>query len=283
MYYNYTPDRNTDNETIYTLDATQLLTYSYLPSDDPNFIANNENLLAGLYNMKLPASIFNQIGIYTIYLVPKTVPTVIIDCSVLSSLPNINGIVLDSNQLPANLIANNALQGYRVEYINTDGTKLRNVSRYVVSSNKVVPVSENIGSTTQRATRYVFNDSGSLLFLQLTPSSASDVKPNTQPFIGTVGQTILLTNTFFTPITVEIEMVANNLQTLCNFVMGNELKDDQNGIETHYDDGNNITNQYNLFQIKDLVSDVPLYEVRQKRTNIDTSEDFNAVVGSVGG
>jgi hypothetical protein len=279
VYYNYTPSRDVVNNIIYPLNSLEVLSYNYLP--DTEQISGNENLLEGLYNLRLPASTFNQLGIYTIYIKPTTYTTVIIDCSVLSSLPSIKGIVLDINTLPTNLRVNNALQGYRVEYINTNGSKLRNTVRYVATSNKVVPVSENVGNTSQKAIRYRFDDAGSLLFLQLTPSSSSDVKPNVLPFIGNPGQTILLSNTFFSPLVIEIDMVQNTIDTLSNILAGNQVKDVQNGILTYYDENNVITNQFNLFEIKDNVTDVPLYEVKEKRTNIDETQNFNDVVSDV--
>jgi hypothetical protein len=238
--------------------------------------------LEGLYNLKLPATIFNQLGIYTIYIKPKTYTTVIMDCSVLSSLPSVKGIVLDMNTLPTSLQANNALQGYRVEYFTLDGSKKwRNLVRYVATANKCVPISENVGNTNQKAIRYRFDDSGTLLFLQLTPSSSSDVKPNVLPFIGNPGQTIILSNTFFNPVVIEIDMVQNTIDTLANILAGNQVKDVQNGILTYYDENNVITNQFNLFEIKDDVTDVPLYEVKQKRTNIDETQNFNAVIEGI--
>jgi hypothetical protein len=276
VYYNYTPSRETLNNVIFPLNSNDILSYNYLPTDEQ--ISGNENLMEGLYNLRLPATTFNQIGIYTIYIKPTTTTAVIVDCSVLSSLPSVKGIVLDINSLPENLRANNALQGYRIEYINSDGTKLRNVVRYVATSNKTVPVSENVGNTSQKAIRYRFDDAGTLLFLQLTPSSSSDVKPNTLPFIGTVGQQIIISNTFFSPITIEIEMVQNTIQTLANILAGNQVKDVQKGILTYYDENNAITHQFNLFEIKDNVADVPLYEVKEIRTNIDETQNFNDVI-----
>jgi hypothetical protein len=279
MYYNYTPSREISNNTMFLLNAAELLSYCLLPADEQ--IANNENTLEGLYNLTLPATIFNQIGIYTIYIKPKTYTTVIVDCSVLSSLPSVKGIVLDLNSLPESLRANNAMQGYRIEYINADGTKLRNVVRYVVTSNIVVPVSENVGNTSQKAIRYRYDNSGSLMFLQLTPSSSSDVKPNVLPFIGNPGQTILISNTFFSPLVIEVDLVNNTIDTLANILAGNQVKDVQNGILTYYDANNVITDQFNLFEIKDDVTDVPLYEVKQKRTNIDETQNFNEVIAGI--
>jgi hypothetical protein len=281
IYYNFTPNRETLNTTVLPLTPSEVLSYNTLPINEQ--IANSENLLEGLYNLKLPATIFNQLGIYTIYIKPKIYTTVVIDCSVLSSLPSVKGIVLDLTTLPAPLQGNNALQGYRVEYINQDSTqtKLRNVVRYVATANKVVPISQNVGNTNQKSIQYRFDDSGTLLFLQLTPSSSSDVKPNVLPFIGNPGQTIILSNTFFSPIVIEIDMVQNTIDTLANILAGNQVKDVQKGILTYYDANGAITDQFNLFEIKDDVSDVPLFEVKQVRTNIDQTQNFNNVIADI--
>ena len=275
MYYTYIPNRETSSDEVLKLNASDVLSYNFLPEDEQ--IDGNENILEGLYNLTLPASIFNQLGIYTIYLRPKVEYTVIVDCSVLSSLPSVKGIVLDSTLLPVKLRANNALQGYKIEYINDDGTKLRNVSRYVVSANKVVPVSQNVGTTSQRAIRYRFDDSGTLLFLQLTPSSSFDVKPNVQPFIGNPGQTILISNTDFTPLAVEVDLVENTLDTIADLVGGEQIKDVNNGILTYFDKNREITRQFDLYEIKDDVGDVSLFEVKERRENIDETQNFEEI------
>jgi len=280
IYYNYTPNRETSNNTIYKLDATQLMSYNYLPTDEQ--ISGNENLLEGLYNLRLPASVFGQLGIYTIYIKPKRVVTTIIDCSVLSALPSVKGIVLDSTQLPEGLRANNALQGYRIEYVDpTTNNKVRNMVRYVVTANKVVPVNDNVGNTSQKATRYKFDDSGTLLFLQLTPSSSSDVKPNVSPSIGTPNQTIIITNTFFSPLVIEVDLVANTIDTLSDLVGGEQIKDVDNGILTYFDSNRIITRQFDIYEIKDDVGNVPLYEVKERRTNINETQNFDEVTSEL--
>lgn len=282
IYYNYTPNRETRNDDMIKIqDPNELLEYCYLPDDDNNYIVGNENLLEGMYNLRLPADIFNQLGIYTIYIKPKLTPVVIVDCSVLSSLPSIKGIIVDINTLPEGFRANNAIQGYRVEYLNSDGTKLRNVVRYVVTSNRVVPVSENVGNTSQKAIRYRFDDAGTLMFLQLTPSSSSDVKPNALPFIGNPGDVMLLSNTFFTPLVMEVELVENTIDTVVDIIAGEQVKDIQKGILTYYDKDRIITKQFNLFEIKDDVTDVPLYEVKEKRENIDETQDFEEIISDI--
>ena len=280
VYYNYTPNRETVNNIIIKLNSSEILSYNYLPDDEQ--IVGNENLLEGLYNLRLPATVFGQLGLYTIYLKPKKVNTTIIDCSVLSSLPSVRGIVLDTNDLPENLRANNALQGYRIEYIDeSTNTKIRNVVRYVVTSNKVVPVSENVGNTSQKAIRYRFDDTGTLLFVQLTPSSSSDVKPNASPFIGTADQLILISNTFFSPLVIEVDMVQNTIETLTNYIAGNQLKNVNNGILTYYDENGIITKQFDIFEIKEDVGDVPLYEVKEERKNIDESQTIENVTDGI--
>jgi hypothetical protein len=279
MFYTYASSRENISNTIIRLNPSEILSYNYLPNSEQ--IIGNENLLEGMYNMRLPASTFNQLGIYSIYIRPKVNITTIIDCSVLSSLPTVKGIVLDVNSLPENLRANNAMQGFKIEYINADGTKLRNTVRYVVTSNRVVPISQNVGNSTQKAIRYRFDDSGTLLFLQVTPSSSSNVKANVTPFIGNPGQTILLSNTNFTPLMVEVELVENTIDTIMDIVAGESIKDVDNGILTYYDKDRNITRQFNLFEIKDDVADVSLFEVKERRENIDSSQNFEDIIEDV--
>ncbi len=283
VYYNYTPNRQTSNNIVHKLVASEVLEYCKLPDDDENYVdygsdeSENHNLLEGMYNLKLPATEFYQLGIYTIYIKPKTTMLTIVDCSVLSSLPSVKGIVVDMNTLPEPMKRNNYLQGYRVEYLNVDGTKKRNTVRYIATSNRVVPVSENIGNTSQKAIRYRFDDAGTLMFLQLTPSSSSDVKPNALPYIGNIGDTILISNTYFTPLVVEVELVENTLDTIANIVAGEQVKDIQKGILTYYNKNREITKQFNLYEIKEDVTNVPLFEVKERRTTIDESQDFDDV------
>lgn len=281
IYYNYMINRETPNNEIFKLETSEILSGLVLPENEWGD-ERDENLLEGLYNLRLPASTFSELGIYTIYIKPKRISLKISDCGVLSSLPNVKGIVINKNDLPEKLRENNALQGYRIEYIGTNGEKIRNTVRYVVSSNKVSPITENVGNTSQKTIRYRFDDGDvSTLFIQLTPSSSYNVKPNTFPFIGSVGQKIILTNTFFTPLVIEVEMVENTIDTLIDLVAGEQVKDVKKGILTYYDKNREITKQFDLFEIKDSVDDVPLHEVKQRRENIDESQIFDDVVSDI--
>jgi hypothetical protein len=285
VFYTYTPNRETPTSTFYRLTATDIITNLNLPSSDDLEITGGDNLLEGMYNLTLPSTIFNQRGIYTIYIRPKVYSVDIVDCGVLSALPTTKGIVLRTTDLDSTLRANNALQGYKIEYINSDNTKLRNTVRYVVTSNRCIAVTENIGNTSQTSVRYRFDDAGNLLFLQLTPSSSSSVKPNATPFIGVPNQTILLSNTFFNPIAIELELVENDIDTVIDFVGGEQIKDVDNGILTYYtrDEDNNraILKQFDLFEIKDSITEASLFEVKQERTNIDESQDFEDIISSI--
>ena len=280
MFYTFSPSREDNSNEVFRLDPNIVLAPLLTPSDEQNL--TEDNLLGGMYNLTLPATTFNQLGFYTIFVRPKQLRTIITDCGVLSSLPSVKGIVLDSNSLPTELTTNGSLDGYRIEYINDDGTKLRNTVRYVVTSNRCIPVTENIGNTSQTAVRYRFDDSGSLLFLQLTPASASNVKPNVSPFIGKPNQTILMYNSNVNPLSIEVEFVENTIDTVVNIVAGEQIKDVQRGIFTNYDSDRNILKQFDLFEIDDDVTDNALFEVKQKRTIIDESQSFDDIVDSVG-
>jgi len=282
VYYTYQASRETSPNNIFIkLTSSEILSENTLPTNE-EVAGYDENLLEGLYNLRLPATVFGQLGIYTIYLKPKKVYATIMDCSVLSSLPSVKGIVLAINDIPEELRPNNALQGYRIEYIDaTTDSKIRNVVRYVVTSNKVVPVSENVGNTSQKAIRYRFDDTGTLVFVQLTPSSSSDVKPNVSPFIGNPDQMIIISNTFFSPVVIEVDMVQNTIDTLTNYVAGEQIKDIDNGVLTYYDQNRVITKQFNIYEIKESVDNVPLYEVKEKRTNIDETQNFDDITSDV--
>ncbi len=278
---NYTPSRDeTDNFILTKLDAKSILKpYFHNSATGGN---SGVEILGGLYNLKLPADQFNKLGIYTLYIRPAEIRTKITDCGVLSSLPNVKGIVIDLNNVPSqyrNKFVNQGLIGFRVEYLNSDGTKIPNFFRVVTSSFYCEPVIQNLTNTSQKAIRYRYVESTSnLLFCTLSPSSSPTNKPNATPFIGQPDQNIILTNTFFNPITTEVEIVEHDISTLAIALYGNQTKSIDDGIYTIYDSANNIYKQYNLFEVRDQFNEL-LYEVRQDRNNnIDFSKSFNNIV-----
>jgi hypothetical protein len=277
----YTPSRDyTENYTLKTLDANTLLR-PYFNNNDTGGNADIE-ILGGLYNLKLPATEFNKLGIYTLYLRPAQIRTQITDCGVLSALPNVKGIVVDITNVPSqyrNKFINQGLVGFRVEYLNPDGTKVPNFFRYITSSFYCEPVTQNLTTTQQKVVRYRYVDnSTNLVFCTLTPSSAPTNKPNATPFIGTPGQNIIISNTFFNPVTLDVEIVEHDASTLALALYGNQTKSMDDGIYTIYDSSNNIYKQYNLYEIRDQFNEL-LYEVRQDRGgNIDFSKSYDNII-----
>ena len=72
-------------------------------------------------------------------------------------------------------------------------------------------------------------------------------------------------------------MVEYDIETLAIGLFGNQTKSIQDGRYTLYDFQNNIFAQYNLYEIQDQFTNEPLYEVREKISNIDLTKDFNTI------
>ena len=266
--------------TLKKLNSTQILTpYFHNGNTGGN---NNIEVLGGLYNLKLPAEEFNAIGVYTVYLRPAQIRTKISDCGTLSALPNVKGIVIDINSVPQNFrnkFVNQGLVGYRVEYLNSDGSKIPNFFRVITSSFFCEPTLTDQVNSSQKTLRYRYIETGSnLIFCTLSPSSSPTNKPNATPFIGQPNQNIIITNTFFNPISVDIEIGEYDLDTLGIALYGNQTKSIDDGIYTLYDRAGNIYKQYNLFEVRDNFNEL-LYEVRQDRgSNIDFTKNFTNII-----
>jgi hypothetical protein len=286
ILYHYVPSRlSTADVQLKKLTSNQVLTPIYhnvnTTLGGTNDAIKNVEVLGGLYNLKLNADDFSDLGIYTLNLRPKQIRTSIMDCGVLASLPSVRGLIIDiSNVVTAdkNKFTPQGLVGYRIEYINSsDNKKVTNFYKVVTSSFYCTPVTANLSSSTQKSVRYQYSEGATnFLFLTITPSSAPSNKPNTVPFIGLPGQKIVLTNTYFNPTTIEIEMVEHDASTLANALYGNQTKAITEGIYTIYDKENNIYKQYNLYEIKDEIEET-LYEVRENRTDIDETLNFDTI------
>lgn len=278
---NYTPSRDeTENFVLTTLDAPSVLR----PYFNNSATGGNSNVevLGGLYNLTLPSDVFNQVGIYTMMLRPAQIRTSITDCGVLSALPNVKGIIIDLNNVPSqfrNKFAQQGLIGFRVEYLNSDGSKIPNFFRIVTSNFFCEPVVVNQVNTTQKAIRYRYVEGvTNLMFCTLSPSSSPTNKPNATPYIGQPGQSIIMNNTYFNPVSIEIDMVEYDISSLAIALYGNQTKSVDDGIYTIYDSENNIYKQYNLFEIRDQFNAL-LYEVRQDRgANIDFTKNFTTII-----
>ncbi len=246
---------------------------------------NSDNeILGGMYTLKLPTNIFSAKGYYTIYIRPIEIRTTIADIGVLSSQSDVKGVILDTSSIDSALqsrFQNNGLVGYRMEYLNTNynGTeaKINNLFRLITSNNRAEPVNQNLNNTNQKSIRYRFNDNSNLIFCTLTPSAANSVKPNVLPFIGEPNQDIILTNTFFNPVSIEIEMVEYDTESLAIGLYGPQSKSLEDGQYTIYNFNKEIYKQYNLFEIKDEITGEPLFEIKEQRDNIDFGKDFDNI------
>lgn len=284
IFYHFTPSRDSiGNTTLQKLDPTEVL----IKMDNPNKVQSNISgfeVFGGMYTLKLPVAIFGVKGFYSIIIKPIEIRTRIVDVGVLSAYPDTKGIVFDIANVPTsftNKFENNGLVGYRIEYLNTNTStadaKINNFFRIITSNNRAEPVNQNLTNVNQKAIRYRFNDNSTLTYCTVTPSSASNVKPNALPFIGQPNQEVIITNTFFNPIMLEVEMVQHDVETLAFALFGNQTKSLDDGIYTIYNFNNDIYKQYNLYEIKDVYSGNPLFEVREERASIDFNKTFTKI------
>lgn len=277
VFLHYTPSRTEIGDTTLTkLNTNEVLSEMANPNNSNSF-----EVFGGMYTLTLPSTLFVDRGIYTIHIKPVEIRTRILDCGVLSAKSEIKGLIFDtaSPDLDSTFTSrfqNGGLVGYRVEYLNS-GNKVRNTFRIITSNNRVDVVNQNLTNTNQKALRYSFNDNSTLVFCTVTPSSASNVKPNVLPFIGEPNQEVIITNTFFNPVMIEVEMVEHDFETLAYGLYGPQSKSLEDGIYTIYTFDNEIYRQYNLFEIKDQFTGQPLFEVKEQRTEIDFTKNFDDI------
>lgn len=280
IFYSFTPSRDKQGTSLIKLDPNEVL----IKLDNPNKGQSNVSgfeIFGGMYTLKLPVSTFGVKGFYSIIIKPVEIRTKIVDCGVLSAYPDIRGLVFDLATIPSNFLnrfENNGLVGYRIEYLNQNTSagdaKLNNFFRIITSNNRAEPVNQNLTNSNQKAIRYRFNDNSTLTFCTVSPSSAANVRPNALPFIGNPNQQVIITNTFFNPIMIEVEMVQHDVETLAFALFGNQTKSIEDGIYTIYNFNNDIYKQYNLYEIKDKFTGKPLFEVREERASIDFTKIF---------
>lgn len=280
VFLHYTSDRDANNAPVFNkLNASDVLSPVFHNNETGG--TSGTEVLGGLYDLTLDSGVFSDLGVYNLYIRPKEIRTTIVDCGVLLTLPNVKGLIFDISNVDAddrNRFVNNGLVGYRIEYLNSNGQKVTNFFRVVTSSFYCEPVVANLTNTNQKSLRYRYTSNPtSLLFCTVTPSSAPTNNATAIPFIGEPDQNVILTNTYFNPVHMEIEMVEHDEQTLAYALYGNQTKSIEDGIYTIYDKDNNIYKQYNLFEIRDEINN-KLYEVREDRDdNIDTTKGFDEI------
>ena len=240
--------------------------------------------IEGMYNLQLPISEFNKKGFYTVYIKPKEIEAVITDVGNLTAFPNVRGIVLDTAQISNSSIrskarTNNELVGYRIVYLDENGRR-QDYYRIITSSNKCEPVIQAPNSSSDKSYTYRYEDSSSLIFVTVSPSSAPTFKSNATPYIGKPTQKILLVNTLFEPIQIDIEMTTHDADTISYMLENSQLRDLDNGLVTTFNDENEIYHQSEHFTLKDQYTGAPVYEVKENKTNsIDFSQTINDKIG----
>ena len=276
LFYFYRPNRSTTAE-----DFTQfkVLSASNLVASRGDVNGEIEDILPGMFNLRLPLDTFNDTGIYTVYIRPKEYITNLVDVSVLADYPDIRGVVINKNAVDGVT----DLTGYRIEYFDTTVSPAVRTDRafIITSCNFCKPIWVNVSDSVSVPKRYQYTDSSAnLLFCTLTPCSYGDYSPNVAPNIGTGVEEkdkVAIINTKFSPVMIEIEMVEHDAETITTMLEGDTIMDHDNAIMTHYNDNKEIYQQYDFYEQKNALGE-PLYTVKRKRENIDSSEDYDNIV-----
>jgi hypothetical protein len=241
-----------------------------------------DNFIEGMYNLRLPLTDFNKKGFYTVYIKPKEIESVIADVSTLTAFPNVRGIVLDITQIKDSYTkeranTNNDLVGYRVIYLDENNQR-QPFYRIITSINKCEPVVKAPTSSSDKSYTYRYEDSSSLVFATLSPSSAPSFKDNALPYIGKPTQKILLVNTMFEPIMIDIEMTTHDADTISNMLENTQIRDIDNGLITTLNDNGEIYHQAEAYTLKNQFTGDPVYEVKENRNNnVDFSQTLDNI------
>ena len=277
VFYHYRPSRSSEDTSFKQFkkisDVSSIFSNSeFENTDEPDM------RLPGMYNLNLPVSLFGKKGIYTIYIKPKEIRCTIKDVGSLAAYPDVKGIVIDMNEVEnQTLFAADKLVGYRVEYFEYEGSGLRRQQYYrlITSNNMCEPVSQHLTSANTNANCYRINGSGSLCFMTLTPSTSPSFKSNSKPYIGTPNQKIVITNTKFDPVMIELEMTDHDIETLSIMAEGEQVRNLENGRVSTYNFEGEIYKQVEHFTVKDNYTKNSVAEVKvDKSDNIDTSLDL---------
>ena len=283
IWYRYTPTRNNEDEQYRRFrkvdNPTSMLDNSVFETDDS--AGERDNRLPGMYELSLPVDIFGRTGFYTVFIKPSEFYCDIKDIGTLSAYPDIKGIVVDINTTGDNstMFENDNLIGYRVEYY--EDSLRQDYYRIITSNNRCEPVSQNLTSANTNSNGYRFNDSGTLSFLTVTPSTSPSYKSNQTPFIGNASQRIIITNTKFDPIMIEIEMVEHDMDTLSTMLEGDQIRSLDKGLVTTYNENGEIYHQAEYYTVKSTYNTTDLYEVRKRiRDSFDNSANYNELINS---
>ena len=281
IFYHYRPTLNSEDINYRDFKKIENVNSVFAPVEIEN-TAKNANgepfpdaILPGIYNLSLPVNIFGRKGFYTVFIRPKEIYCTITDVGALGAYPDVRGIILDMNNIDSNrvMFGNDNLVGYRIEYLDTN-LKRQDYYRLITSNNFAEPITQNLTSSNTNSNAYRFNESGSLVFLTLSPSTSPSFKASSKPYIGTPNQTIIISNTKFDPVCLRIEICENDFDTIATSIDGNQIRSLDNGLLTTYNEDMEIFRQFDFYTVKDNYNKNAKFEVKKRRTdNIDNSVD----------
>lgn len=268
IFYYYRPNRNSE--------APDFAAFEKLPAEgvfsECKWKTNSgeTEILPGMYDLKLPVEKFGRKGIYTIYIKPKEIISNIVDVSTLTgNFSNIRGIVIQNQGF-----SNGDLVGWRVEYFDTDGKTRLSDYRIITSNNLCEPVAQNMNTVTQKGVRYRFNNSSTLMFCTLTPTTSLSFNAGDIPTLGITGQSIRLINTKFNPVAMEIEMVDYDEEGIATMLEGDQIRDLNHGIITTFDKDGNIYHQARYGNITNVAEGMNAdFKIAYKESYIRSEKD----------
>ena len=281
IFYHYRPTLNSEDINYRDFKKIEDVNSVFAPvnieptAKNANGDSFPDTILPGIYNLSLPVNIFGRKGFYTVFIRPKEIYCTITDVGALGAYPDVRGIILDMNNIDINrvMFGNDNLVGYRIEYLDTN-LKRQDYYRLITSNNFAEPITQNLTSSNTNSNAYRFNESGSLVFLTLSPSTSPSFKASSKPYIGTPNQTIIISNTKFDPVCLRIEICENDFDTIATSIDGNQIRSLDNGLLTTYNEDMEIFKQFEFYTVKDNYNKNAKFEVKKRRTdNIDNSVD----------
>jgi len=273
IYYTYRPTLNSstsENLIFHKLDSSILVKSSRVLDGEI------DNVVEGMYNLKLPVNVFNKKGFYTVYIKPKEIKTVIADVGTLASFPSVRGIVIDTEKIPIAdrhlFTTNNGIVGYRIIYFDKS-LERDDYYRIVTSNNRCEPLTQSVTNSNDKVSSYRYNENSTLTFVTVSPSSAPSFKANELPYIGLTSQQVVFVNTKFEPIAIDIEMVEHDADTISTMLEYSQLRDLDNGLITTFNDDGEIYHQSEHYTLKDEYTGNPVFEIKKmKKDDIDFTQ-----------
>ena len=273
IFYYYRPTRSSDAKDFNNfkkLDSDLLSQCKFSNSTG----STNGDILPGMYDMRLPLDVFSETGIYTVYIKPKELETTIMDIGTLTAYPSINGIIINVNNITGaetSFKTNNSLVGYCIEFKNDNGERT-NEMRLITSNNMCQPISNNMNNAKSTDISYSLVSNSSLMFCTVTPSTSMSFSDES-PYIGTANQKIILTNTKFNPVMLEIEITSHDLETIATMLEGDQIRNLDKGLITTFNSDGEMYHQAEYGTIVNKTDGLHHDFRKTKNVNYDFTEE----------